>query len=285
METAHEARTDEELVKHQVLDLLTIHDPLEFAEASQAFIADRAGHLEQNSPPRMTISPMTIPHQGFIRPDTEVKSWSSGRAFHMDDRQIYTDLLSTMREYYKHPTWQELERYRQLVFYSVQYAVGHYFNGVFSDEEAGSRRRQKLVNTDVFSEHDGASIVDFKESALCTERAAAANNMLGFLGIPTEFLFADLQIDDRSDAHAFLVTPNAKGAKNIYDPTHPQVVVEKGTMTGINPFIIPNAETLFSGNQVMATHVNTVIADDGSNEQVTSDYTYTPGPNIYALGR
>lgn len=137
-------------------------------------------------------------HKGFISKDTKVCYTISQNGYSISSTDYLYDFINYIKNNNLSPTPNTVFK--------------------FLDEYFGSR-----TSTDVRNERDFTDIANFKHSgnAMCTERAALANNILSFLGIETYFCDgAVCNTNGEGEAHAFLIIKNSKGKYSLYDPTY-----------------------------------------------------------------
>lgn len=273
-----EIHTAPESLEARVFDILARESDTEFLAGAQAFINDRLKQLEADTEPK-GISIFNPHHMGFIHAESEIRMQALVPGFYVDDPDIYLAAMTTMKEFYEKPTWQNQEQYRKLAFFSVQYALERYFGNTFPSDAQQAERTRRIWNNDIVSDEDQTDmlthIADFKNIALCVERSAAANNMLSLFGIETELVIGNLEQDgkgNKAEAHAFLITTNPMGEKLIFDPTHPHVTRNEKAQS-LKPFIARGGEEYLVGNNVVVTHTDII-----HGEEVSREYTYIPPP-------
>ena len=136
-------------------------------------------------------------HKGFISRDTKV-CYSMSQGYYIKT----TDYIREFIEYIKQ---NNLPPSPKTIFKFLNYYFG------------------ERPSIDTRNEKEFMEISDFKNSdrALCTERAALANNILSFLGMETWFCDGSVYNSNNiSEEHAFLIVKSESGKYRIYDPSY-----------------------------------------------------------------
>ena len=136
-------------------------------------------------------------HKGFISRDTKV-CYSMSQGYYIKT----TDYIREFIEYIKQ---NNLPPSPKTIFKFLNYYFG------------------ERPATDTRNEKDFMEISDFKQSdrAMCTERAALANNILAFLGMKTWFCDgAVYHSNNIAEDHAFLIVKSETGKYRLYDPSY-----------------------------------------------------------------
>ncbi len=233
----------------------------DFANWKDKFIAGRLAELETASEPR-EFTGFSAPTTEFFHPDSEIKPLFLGRGFQLDDPQIYHDFLETMHVFYGHEHWKDPAKYKQLMFYAIQYGIQRYFGNVKPSIEDQENREKRLWASGVISVDDevpdppARSISENKTEALCAERAAVAHNLLYFAGQESYFYTGKLSVESSEpEMHGFVIFKNSRGKLIIYDPMNPEYVEDdEGQIVSVKPAAYEGGDQILAGNPVEVEH-------------------------------
>lgn len=179
-------------------------------EEIKQFALSRFNELEQAS----TVQDISIDDNGignnfhgYINSDSPITSSFMVDPFYMNDLTLYIEFIKAMKD-------KNFANPLQL-FHEVQsfiYAVfGFKGNQKIRESIYLQKRSQKI------------SIADFykNDSALCSERSAAVQNILSFCGIDSYLIFGKLSIDKKDSQHAYNILNMGEGTLILYDVTNP----------------------------------------------------------------
>ena len=136
-------------------------------------------------------------HKGFISRDTKV-CYSMSQGYYIKTTDYIREFIEYIKQNNLFPSPKEIFKF-----------LNNYF---------GERPSVDTRNEGEFTE-----ISDFKQSdrAMCTERAALANNILSFLGMETWFCDGSVyNSNNTNENHAFLIVRSETGKYSIYDPSY-----------------------------------------------------------------
>lgn len=166
-------------------------------------INDRIKILEENAKKTKEIGNVeksdenASHHKGFISRDTKV-CYSMSQGYYIKTTDYIREFIEYIKQNNLSPSPKEIFK--------------------FLNEYFGER-----PSVDTRIERDFKEISDFKKSnrAMCTERAALANNILSFLGMETWFCDGSVYNSNNniSEGHAFLIVKSESGRYKIYDPS------------------------------------------------------------------
>jgi hypothetical protein len=263
-----EANPSVENLKDTVVGILAIPDDNLFATAVTEFTQDRIDVLSATSTVS-SVSVLTPPAHGFLRPDTEIVPIAVGNSFRMDDSDIYTHLFDRMRHMYQMPGWRKKadQQYRQFLLMAIQDGQAAYFGA--TEQGALTVRDGIHAGAGVSFDEEGGedvrhSIREFKGMAFCAERAATTQNMFALLGFDTTLMIGEQkQGENRPGLHAWNVVRNSRNTPVLYDPTQPHGIVDQdGILVGVRPKVAP-ADELMQGRELVVMH-KTYVQHDGS---------------------
>ncbi|MET1033172.1 MAG: hypothetical protein ABWX94_01610 [Candidatus Saccharimonadales bacterium] len=211
-------------LREQITNLVS-NDPITFEEQKGSFITERLQELEaQTTQPEAAVNSLTDHYSGFLTSENEISPSPNYRGFRMDDPKIYDLVLGEMRDILQRqdqaPAGEPKKPFYKVALAATQAAQERYFGGISPTSE------QTALHDKVMQDNELKSIVDYKDSALCVQRSAVANNMLQFLGIPTTMKFGYLEVPGETPPmpHAFLLLKNTKGVTQLYDPISPTLI-------------------------------------------------------------
>lgn len=256
-----------EVLKSQILDILSEEDDVVFEDRVHEFVSKRADLLEEQVEQR-EVSGFTKPIRGFIGSETIIKPVVVGAGFKLDDPEIYTKLFDTLREMYGKKDWREIatgDRYRQFLLHGIQTSLARYFGpkaaGAFASREASIWRGTTLDEEEL---DEPFSIADFKGRAFCAERSAVTQNLQAVLGFDTVMVIGNQKIGDKPEQyHAWNIVTNSRGEPVLYDPTQPQLVKE-GNGSRFMPMLVPGAGVLLDGEQLVASRKAFTRSESGA---------------------
>ena len=136
-------------------------------------------------------------HQGFISKDTKV-CYSNSQGYYIRNNDYLKEFIQYVKSNNLKPSAKTISKFLDLYF-------GEY-------QEISYR-----------NERDFEEITDFKHSgkAMCTERAALANNILAFIGVQSWFCDgAVYNYKNMLGCHAFVIVKRTSGKYVIFDPTY-----------------------------------------------------------------
>ena len=242
------------------------------AEGAEQFVRERLAELASQSQAR-EIGMMTNKfHKGFIHPDSGVRRTYIVDPVHIDDEGLYRELLGTFRELKKTPGWEN-RTLREIVPSTIQHTIGKYFGNAVADPDSEARNREFYLDKVSPEESPRISIKDFRgqRMAVCVEKAAAAQNLLNFVGIESSLVMSSkcrIPEEGKEEGHAYNVFSTEKG-NFIYDPANPrQQGDEEGRLVSIAPGMYritrEELEGLHEGKSVTVEHKDTVLGSDGA---------------------
>ena len=194
-------------------DIINHINTLETEEQIKEYVMSRLDYLEKNSEKR-TISRNnngqligTIT-DGYINSNSPIITSYMVDPFYMNDITLYIEFI-------KYIKGKDLSN-------PVQFF--HFLQG-FTTNAFGFKGDQ-LIRDKVYlqeSNDDLISIADFykNNSALCSERSAAVQNLAEFCGIKSYLIFGELNINGKKDVHAYNIFKMKDGTLILYDPTNP----------------------------------------------------------------
>lgn len=248
MTNSPETVDDYTRVSQQVENLLTLNDN-EFSQSVGGFVSARVAELIEQKPPKTELSGLSGNYKGFLRPDSEVIPYFLGTGFYVNDDDIYNLALRHARDFrtlFAPKLENDPEKlYRNVAIWATQYAQQEYFGNLGPSEEGKIARQSLLARGEDIEEENvlPTSIAEFKNVAMCAERAAVANNILRFFGMNPVFVMGELRVGDQKSAlHAYLVFKNSNGQDTIYDPTNPSKTYknESGVITYPAAYVVGN---------------------------------------------
>ncbi len=283
MDNTTETKSTELFNRDQVLsqvdDLLKITDTTTRTTQTAEFIHDRLQLLTDSAVPKEFFI-MSQPRKGFLHPDSGIRRNLLVDPFHIDDPEIYRDLLETFAEFKAIPAWQD-KTLREIAPYAILRTIGNYFGNHWGTANTENNNRA------FYMDHSGNDSADFHLNefkgqgfAVCAEKAAVAQNLLSFLGYESELVASTkcrLESPDKDDAGGHMYNVIASGEKHfIFDPTNP-ILVKKDddSIYTVAPAFYPINQAeyhkLMSGGQVEITHNDGIW--DGQQSHKGEDQT------------
>jgi len=257
---------DRERVLFEIGQIVGVEDDEERAKRADAFVGSRLEKLISESAPRMLSLLQTSAYEGFIHPESEIKRNFIVPPFRLNDPELYDTLIESFRSVGKALGKTNI---REMVMAALGRTIGEYFGNYFATENTEAENRTfYLDQATVGSEKDFFDLKDFKGKgfAVCAEKAAAAENILSFLGFETKLLMTSncrLGTDEKdTTGHAYNVLKSENGIF-IIDVTNPIIFEnESGKIYSATPasYKINEEEYagLMSGGEVAVTHFDAV---------------------------
>lgn len=223
-------------------------------------------------------------HKGFLGPEMKIRRNMIVDPFVVDDPDLYADLFKTVREFKEAEGWKE-RSLREIVPSAVQWTLSKYFGNVAAGSNTEMQNREfYLDHSSVDSSSVSAKELKGKGFAVCAEKAAAAQNLLAFVGMESDLIASSgcrIPVEAEEDAHYYILIHGPK-REMIYDPTNPRMTLDKdGRITNYSPAMYPvtqeQAQQLVSGGSITIEHTDDKINADGQQVQVKSNRQYT-GP-------
>ena len=194
-------------------DIINYINSLENEEQIQEFVMSRLDKLENNSEKRTIdknnngrlIGTIT---EGYINSDSPIVSSYLVDPFYMNDATLYIEFIKFIKG-------KDLNNPIQF-FHKLQ---------SFTTEVFGFKGNQAARESIYLQERDNTqiSIADFykNNSALCSERSAAVQNLAEFCGIKSFLVFGKLIVGEKEEEHAFNIFQMSAGTLVLYDSTNP----------------------------------------------------------------
>ena len=262
VETKEASVFNRDHVLSQVDSLLQIPDESEKAQKITDFIDTRLQLLTESTIPK-EFSVMTRPRKGFLHPDSGIRRNFLVDPFHVDDPEIYKQLIETFEEFRENPNWQE-KTLREIAPYAILRTIGNYFGNHWGTTNTENNNRAFYLDRSS-SDSEDIHLNEFKGKriAVCAEKAAVAQNLLSFLGYESELVSSTkcrLESPDKDDqgGHMYNVITSGKNHL-IFDPTNPTIVTgNDGNIHTVMPAFYPidtnGYKKLMEGGQVEVTH-------------------------------
>lgn len=231
-------------------------------DATQGFISRRLGELQKSAKNVNTISHMVNNHhEGIIIATAEIKRTPFLDGFKINDPEIYSLLINTIKEFKEIPSWQA-KTTREIIPTAILTCISRYFGNMQSD---GNTER---LNQEFYADHSSVDSepIDLKDLkgrriAVCAEKAALAQNLLSFVGLKPEMIMAECELmSGKKEIHAYNLVHTAKG-HSLFDPTNPKIFYDKeGQVVNYSPSIYPISDSQYkqikSQNKIEVTHAD-----------------------------
>lgn len=269
--------------------VLSVESEEERSVKARELVDSRLKLLTENSSPA-EISNLSKPYIGFIHPESRIYRTFLVDPFHIDDPDLYIDLIKTFREIHNHPGYKD-RSLREIVPHVVQRTLGIYFGNHWSTDSTENRNRAFYMDR-VSADSEDISLKELKGQnlAVCAEKAAVAQNLLSFLGYKSELIVSSkCKLDPKVETdtnHLFLIV-NGKNGYSIYDPTNPVLIEDsEGFTISTLPMFYPikpeERQRLISGDTVNVIHRDLTLKDDiyAQEEEVYRIYG-GPSKNLY----
>lgn len=204
--------------------------------------------------------------------------------FVLDDPDLYADLFETIRKFKEAEGWKE-KSLREIMPNAIHWSLSKYFGNI----AAGSNT--EMQNREFYLDHTSAdspsiSIKELKGKgfAVCAEKAAAAQNLLTFVGMESELIASSgcrIPAEAGEEAHYYILVHGPKGDM-IYDPTNPRLLLDKeGKLTSYGPAMYPiteeQSQRLISGESITIEHTDDKVDEGGQRIPDKSSRLYA-GP-------
>lgn len=194
-------------------EIIAYINSLENEDEIKEFVMTRLEELEQNSERRKVdrnnngrlIGTIT---EGYINSESPIVTSYMVDPFYMNDATLYIEFVKRIKG-------KDLTNLLQF-FHELQ---------EFTIEAFGFKGNQSMRETVYLKERgeEPISIADFykNNSALCSERSAAVQNLATFCGIKSYLVFGKLCYGENTEEHAFNIFKAKDGTMILYDPTNP----------------------------------------------------------------
>lgn len=183
------------------LDFLMLDNEEELKRA----IDERLDELYSNSQERRLVGyENTLPLKGFIPRETIIDN--GGSYYYIKNNDYIYEFINELRE---NNITDENK-----ILKSIYYFLNKYF-GIDGDEE----RRLDIFNQNTNgNDYPDISVLKGKNAAMCSERAAIAQNLFSFLGIESYYISGKIDTRKEQGEHAFNII-KYNGKTVIYDAT------------------------------------------------------------------
>lgn len=238
-------------------------EQLEFIEKRIAALSENAEAGEMSHIGRCI-------HKGFLGPKMEIRRNMMVDPFVLDDPDLYTDLFETIRKFKEAEGWKE-KSLREIMPNAIQWSLSKYFGNIAAGPNTEIQNREFYLNH-ISTDSPSISIKELKGKnfAVCAEKAAAAQNLLTFVGIESDLIASSgCRIPAEADkkAHYYILVHWPK-SDMIYDPTNPKLLFDKdGKLTSYGPAMYPiteeQSQRLISGESITIEHVDDKIDESG----------------------
>ncbi len=253
-------------------------------EEQHKFIEKRLADLSQNvETGEISYIGRNI-YRGFLGPKMEIRRNMMVDPFVLDDPDLYADLFETMRRFKETAGWEE-KQLREIMPNAIQWTLSKYFGNIAASAETEMQNREFYFNHTA-AESPAISIKELKGKgfAVCAEKAAAAQNLLSFVGLESELIAASgcrIPAEAEEGAHYFILLHGPKGDM-IYDPTNPRLLFDKeGKLRSYGPAMYSVSEEqtqrLTAGESITVAHSDDKMNEEGQRMSDKSNRLYN-GP-------
>lgn len=237
------------------------------------FVRKRIDYLEKNSKVRKISNAQMIDdkvvygnnYEGYINSDSPITTSFMVDPFYINDFNLYYDFVKQIKG-------KDLSNLLS-IFYEFLSYTKELFN--FKGEQ---KNRESVY----LQERDGEiSIADFyhNKSALCSERSAAVHNLASFLNIKSYLIFGELDVDGKSESHAYNIFQAVDGTLILYDPTNPVIINRDGNISYAPAFSIIGKQNIedivevdFDFNTLLTIHKANIDEDEKPRKYYTYKY-------------
>lgn len=246
--------------------IVEIVDDEEYKQARDQFIEQRLAELQGTAKPKkFTVFSPT--YKGFIHPDSEIKPTIFLDGFKLDDDDIYVDLIDNVRAFKQDERWKS-KSVREINPYAVLKTLGEYFGNYAADDGLeGSHHSYYMDHSSIDSEALPLAELKGQSIAMCTEKAATAQNLLTMLGYDSELCLSQgcELTEGIKEMHAFNVLSSDRG-RFIFEPTNPIFVSDSdGNVVNFLPatykFTEEQYRDLMTGGEVSVQHTDYRVVD------------------------
>lgn len=252
--------------------IVEIVDDKEYEQARDQFIEQRLAELQGTAKPK-EFTVFSQPYKGFIHPESEIKPTAFLDGFMLDDKDIYTDLVDNVRAFKQDEKWKS-KSVREINPYAVLKTLGEYFGNYAADTDLEGRHHSYCMDhSSVDSEALSLKEIRGKGIAMCTEKAAATQNLVTLLGYESEFCLSQgcELVEGKKEMHAFNILSSDRG-RFIFEPTNPVFVSDSGrNMVNFLPATYKITEDqygdLMTGREVSVQHTNFSVVDGKYEKQ------------------
>lgn len=248
----------------------------------ERFIKKRISYLSQGIEGEKTLhDAMTSSYEGFLTPQIRISHSGLVDPLIMDDDSLYLEFFKTVQDLRKQEGWKG-KSLREIIPYAIQWTISRYFGNTVPGPDT------KEQNKEFYENHTTpvsppVSIGEFKGKniAVCAEKAAAAQNLLVFVGLKSTLIFSrgcHLPLEATEESHCYNLVHSPRGYM-IYDPTNPVLILNtNGELKSYRPAIYPISkeqfDTLTNGGSVVVEHIDFKEDEDGQLIEVKSNRVY-----------
>ena len=166
-------------------EIVDIVDDEEYTQARDQFIEQRLADLQDTTEAK-EFNVFSPPYKGIIHPDSEIKPTHFLDGFKLDDNDIYVNLIDNIRAFKQDYRWKS-KSVREINPYAMLKTLGEYFGNYAADGGLEGRHHSYYMDhSSVDSEALSLSELKGKGIAMCTEKAAAAQNLVSLLGYESD---------------------------------------------------------------------------------------------------
>ncbi|GEM_PF-1207077 len=250
-------------------------------EEQRKYIKQRLEDLTNNSKAGEISHIGKRTHEGFLGPKMKIRRNMIVDPFVMDDPNLYVDFFETIQKLRKTKGWEE-KSLKEIMPSATQATLSKYFGNIIGGTNAEANNREfYLDHTSADSPEISIKELKGKGIAVCAEKGAAAQNLLAFIGLESDFIASSncrIPAEEKESAHYFILVHGPK-ADIIYDPTNPRMILDKdNNLVSYSPAMYPITEdqskNLISGENVIVEHVDDKISDDGQRVPDKSNRLY-----------
>jgi len=255
-----------------VEEIIEIADEEEYRQVRDRFIEAKLADFKDTTKAK-EFSVHSPPYKGFIHPDSEIKPISLLDGFKLDDTNIYSRLIDNVRAFKRDFRWKS-KSIREINPYAVLKTLGEYFGNYTADEGLEGRHHSYYMDHSS-ADSEALPLVELKGKglAMCTEKAAAAQNLVTLLGYDSELCLSQgcQLIDGKEEMHAFNVINSDRG-RFIFEPANPIILTDtEGNIVNFYPatYRITDEQYagLMSGGEVEIDHTDLRVSEGRYEKQ------------------
>lgn len=198
-------------------------DKVNSDEELRANIDSRLNDLYSNAPKRTVVGFESMsPLKNIIPRDTLIDN--GGSYYNIKNNEYIYEFISILKRNNINNIDQALN--------NIYNFISYYF-GKDGDDE----KRQNIFNQHTFNDsYPDISVLRNQNAAMCSERAAMAQNLFSFFGIESYYLTGYLKVNEQQEPHAFNLI-KYKGKFMIYDSSKDVPIYEKNKIVGYRHYL------------------------------------------------
>ncbi len=225
-------------------------------------------------------------YSGFIGQKMEIRRNIMVDPLVVDDSDLYRDLFEVIKKFKSTDGYKE-KSLREIILIAIQWTLSKYFGNIVANSNTDIQNKKFYLDHSS-AESPSVSIKELKgkEFAVCAEKAAAAQNLLAFIGMKSDIIASSrcrIPAEADEEGHYYILVHGPK-SDMIYDPTNPRLLFDKEEkLISYGPAMYQitaeQVQHLLNGESVVVEHVDDKIEKDGQRISKKQSRIYA-GPKL-----